>query len=86
MQLIDVTAEEMGVKKVFNPKENILAGSKYLKKMIDRFGDIKLGLAAYNAGAENVKKYGDIPPFAETREYVTKVLENMERYQNNSPM
>ncbi len=73
MQLIDTTAEELGVENVYNPQENILAGSKYLKKMIDRFGDVKLGLAAYNAGPGNVKKYGGIPPFPETQQYVNKV-------------
>ena len=73
MQLIDSTAEDYGVKDVFDPSENILAGSRYLRKLIDRFGDVKLGLAEYNAGPGNVKKYGGIPPFRETQAYVQKV-------------
>ena len=73
MQLIDSTAQDYGVKDVFDPTENIMAGSRYLRKLIDRFGDVQLGLAAYNAGPGNVKKYGGIPPFRETQAYVRKV-------------
>jgi soluble lytic murein transglycosylase-like protein len=73
MQLIDSTAQDMGVEDVFDPRENILAGSRYLRDLIDRFGDMKLGLAAYNAGPGNVNKYGGIPPFKETQNYVRKV-------------
>ncbi|HOP06915.1 MAG TPA: transglycosylase SLT domain-containing protein [candidate division Zixibacteria bacterium] len=74
MQLVDSTATDMDVTEVFDPKENIAGGSRYLKKMIDRFGDTEQALAAYNAGPENVKKYGGVPPYRETQEYVEKVM------------
>ena len=82
MQLIDTTASDMNVKNVFKAKDNIVGGSKYLKKMLDRFGELKLALAAYNAGPENVKKYGDIPPFAETKAYIGRVMKNIAEYKN----
>lgn len=74
MQLTDSTAREMGVTKVFDPQQNIGGGTRYLQKMINRFGDLRLGLAAYNAGPANVIRYGGLPPFAETRQYVEKVV------------
>ena len=77
MQLIDSTAKEQGVTDSFDPRQNIMAGSKYLKKMINRFGDLKLGLAAYNAGPGNVNKYGGMPPFSETKNYVERVTSQM---------
>lgn len=77
MQLSDSTASDYGVKKVFDPAENIRAGSSYLKSLINRFGSVKLGLAAYNAGPENVKKYNGMPPFKETVDYVNKVLDTL---------
>lgn len=73
MQIMDTTAGELGIENVFNPIENIQGGSKYLKNMIDKFGNLDLGLAAYNAGAANIDKYGGIPPFPETQSYVKKV-------------
>ena len=74
MQLMDTTAEEVGVKDVFNPEENILGGAKYLRRMMDRFGDVKTALAAYNAGPGTVEKYGGVPPYKETRDYINKIL------------
>ena len=74
MQLMDSTASEMGVKNPFDPEENIEGGVKYFSFLLNKFGDIKLAVAAYNAGPGNVRKYGGIPPFKETERYVGRVL------------
>ncbi len=75
MQLIDSTAAEMGVRNVWDPRENILGGAKYLKHLLERFdGDEKLALAGYNAGPANVVKHGGVPPFKETKQYVARVM------------
>jgi soluble lytic murein transglycosylase-like protein len=84
MQLMDSTAADMGVRSSFSPRENIAGGAKYLRSLLDRFnGDEKLALASYNAGPGAVEKYGDIPPYAETRRYVDSVLRLKHSFQNN---
>jgi hypothetical protein len=75
MQLMPATAEHLGVTDSFNPAQNIMAGARYLREQLDRFdGDIRLALAAYNAGWPAVQQHGGIPPFSETQAYVPKVL------------
>lgn len=75
MQLMPSTAKSLGVKDSFNPEHNIDGGVKYLKKLLDRFnGDIRLALAAYNAGSRKVRKYRGVPPFSETKNYIEKVF------------
>jgi len=73
MQLMPATARRFGVTDTFDPKQNIEAGVRYLKLLQDTFQDDRLAIAAYNAGEGAVEKYGDVPPYPETKKYVAKV-------------
>jgi soluble lytic murein transglycosylase-like protein len=84
MQLMPATGEEMGLVDPFDPEANIRAGTRYLKAQLSRFPDIGEALAAYNAGPGNVMKYKGIPPFAETRDFVRRVLAFRDRRTGNS--
>ena len=80
MQLMPSTAEGLGVTNAYDAEQNIMGGTKYLKGLMDRFDNNKsLALAAYNAGPNAVKKYGGIPPYMETQNYVKSVLSNYDK-------
>ncbi len=78
MQLMPGTARQLKVTDRFDPGQNVDGGVRYLKFLLDTFkGDVSLALAAYNAGLSKVARYGGIPPYEETRTYVSRVLANM---------
>jgi soluble lytic murein transglycosylase-like protein len=84
MQLMPATARLLGVRNIYNPQENVYAGARYLRAMLDIFnGNIEKALAAYNAGPATVQKYSSVPPYRETREYVRKVKTYLSRYGKN---
>ncbi|MBI2354415.1 MAG: lytic transglycosylase domain-containing protein [Deltaproteobacteria bacterium] len=84
MQLMPATARSLRVGNSFDPKDNVEGGVKYLRFLLDTFrGDVSLALAAYNAGLNKVSRFGGIPPYAETRSYVNRVLSYMQSYQGN---
>jgi Rod binding domain-containing protein len=87
MQLIDSTAAAMGVRNVWNPRENIFGGAKYLQQLLERFrGNLEQAVASYNAGPGAVEKHGGVPPIKETKEYVRRVMSYMQYFQQQEIM
>ncbi len=82
MQLMPETVVRFGVRDPFDAKENIQAGTSYLKLLVKKFRNLKLALAAYNAGEAPVLAYGSVPPFDETKGYVDRVLRLYDRYEH----
>jgi len=80
MQLMPNTAAVLGVEDAFEPTQNVRGGATYLREMLDRFGDVTRAVAAYNAGPSAVERYGGIPPYRETRDYVDRVLTYYRHY------
>ena len=81
MQLEPGTAAELGVNDAYDPAQNISGGTRYIRGLLDRFhGDLRLAIAAYNAGPGAVVKYNGIPPYAETQQYVENVLDSYQKY------
>lgn len=85
MQLGFSTRKALKVTNPFDPVQNILAGAKYLRSLLDRFdGDIQMAVAAYNAGPAAVERHKGIPPYQQTRHYVPKVLQYYSEYQSGT--
>ena len=86
MQLMPVTANALEVANIYCPEENVDAGVRHLRWLLDRFdGDLSMALAAYNAGMQNVLRYDGVPPYPETRAYVRRVLESYAAIKDDYP-
>lgn len=81
MQIMPSTGKDLDLVDPFNPTENIDAGIRYLRFLLDKFPDRRLAIAAYNAGPNAVEKYGGIPPYSETQDYVKKVYARLQHYE-----
>lgn len=88
MQLLPATARRMGVKNVFDPKENVDGGTRYLHEMLSRYhNNVTLALAAYNAGPEKVQRYGNrVPPYQETQRYIERIARGYAKIKANAGM
>jgi len=84
MQLMPSTARALGGTDGFDPWQNVLAGARYLRSLLDRFGSLELALAAYNAGPGAVERWGGVPPYRETRSYVSKILASLGQNQGGA--
>lgn len=85
MQLMPATAKRYGVEDIFDPSQNVAGGVRYLRDLLRLFkNDVRLAVAAYNAGEGAVQRHRGVPPYSETRQYVTKVLEFRNRYRNRA--
>jgi soluble lytic murein transglycosylase-like protein len=80
MQIVPETARILGVSDIFDPQENIAAGTRYFRYLLNRFDNEQIALAAYNAGEGNVERFGGVPPFDETQRYIEKVNVRASRY------
>ena len=85
MQLMPATARSLGVEQPLHVEQNLDGGVRYLRSLIDRYGDWSRAIAAYNAGPTAVDRYGGVPPYAETRQYVDRVLTYYRRYHGDFP-
>ena len=80
MQLRPTLARELQVHNPFDPRQNIMGGARYLRRLLDMHeGDLRLALASYNAGPRNVTRYGGVPPFRETQKYVERIIDLLEQ-------